>query len=215
MRTFVKLGGLTTVEELALVPDGGAAGLVVGVADSPRNLAFEVAAKLAQAVPSGAEVWAVTRDPSAEFVHRVFDELGVDRLEVHGAVPAELEYLETHHIVPTIPLPRPGAGGGAPKLPAPERHPILRFDAPGDTLSLGSPDRPDWEICRGLVEAQPGRKFVLSGGLEATNAGEAIASVRPWGLDVSAGVAGGTGKVDPEKVRAFLAAVASAEGNPA
>ncbi len=196
-----------------MVPEGGAAGFVVDVPSSPRSLALEAARALTENVPSGAEIWAVTKDPTPEAIHRLFDELGVDRIEVVGTVPAELEFLETHHIVPSLPLPAWDPAAGAPKVPRPEVHPILRFDAPGDPLPSGSATRADWETAHALVEAHPGRKMILAGGLDASNVAEALATVRPWGVDVCAGVErpDGSGK-DPDRVRAFLEAVAGAEG---
>jgi len=46
VKTFVKFCGLRRAEEVAEVPPGGAAGFVIGVADSPRNLSPEGAAEL-------------------------------------------------------------------------------------------------------------------------------------------------------------------------
>ena len=210
MRTFVKLSALSRKEWLELVPKGGAAGLVVEAPGVPGNVSLESAARLDEAVPTEAEVWAVTRAPTAELVHRLFDEVGVDRIQVHGDVPAGLEFLETHHIVPTIPI-APSEGPAIPKIPPPEAHPILELDAPGDPLTAGSSVRPDWEVCRALVDAHPGRKFVLSGGLDPADVEEALRTVRPWGIGVSAGIESAPGVKDPRRIAELLAAVERAE----
>ena len=50
--------------------------------------------------------------------------------------------------------------------------------------------------------------MILAGGLSAENVGQAIAMVRPWGVDsfTHTDVPGQRGKKDPARVRAFIAA---------
>ncbi len=211
MKTFVKLNGLTDPALLELVPAGGAAGLVVESPGSPSSLTIEAAARLSEKVPSEAEIWAVCGDPAPELIHRLFDEIGVDRIQVFGRVPPGLEFLETHHIVPSIPVPVDLGDGSLPKVPPPEEHPILHLDGPGNPLPLGSPVRPNWELCRGLVDAHPGRKLVLAGGLDPENVEEALLTVHPWGIDVSAGIESAPGVKDPKRIAALLEAVRRVE----
>lgn len=211
MKTFVKFTGLTDAETVRHVPDGGAAGFVVGVPGSPANLTTEAAAALIEALPKEAEAWAVVVDPPADLIHRLFDEVGVDRIEVHGTVPDGLEFLEIHHLVPSLPIPRQGTEGPEPKVPPAEDYSRLHLDSAGAVAGV-SAETVDWEMCARLVEAQPGRKLVLAGGLTAANVGEALAQVRPWGLDVGAGIEASPGTKGLVQMEAFLAAVERAEG---
>ncbi|MCI4336519.1 MAG: hypothetical protein L3K17_04910 [Thermoplasmata archaeon] len=214
MKTFVKLTGLTDAATVALVPDGGAAGFVIGVPTSPVNLELDVAATLLDSVPKEAEAWAVVVAPSADLVHRLFDEVGVDRIQVYGLVPEGLEFLEIHHIVPSLPIPPPGSGGAEPTVPPAEDYPRLHLDAVADALTNGSAGLLDWEMCSRLVEGQPGRKLVLAGGLTAANVREALATVRPWGIDVSHSIESSPGHKDATKIQEFLAAVLATEALP-
>jgi len=211
MKTFVKFCGLRDADAVREVPAGGAAGFVVGVPKSPRNLAPEAAADLVAHVPTEAEAWAVVVDPSAELVHQLFDAVGVDRIQVYGAIPPNLEFLEVHHLVPSIPVGPPGGDVPEPKVPPAEDYPRIHMDAAGQPLPGGSGVRPDWEVCARLVDAQPGRKLVLAGGLTAENVADALATVRPWGVDVSSGIESAPGVKDIAKMRAFAAAVEAYE----
>jgi phosphoribosylanthranilate isomerase len=207
MRTFVKFCGLTEPTAIALVPEGGAAGFVIDVPTSPRSLTLAQATELVGELPSGAEAWAVVVDPTSDQIHRIFDEVGVDRIQVHGAIPDGLDFLEVHHLVPSLPVPLAPDSGPVPELPPAESYPRVHLDAIGGPLPGGSGRRPSWEICATLVQKAPGRKLVLAGGLTPENVGEALAAVSPWGVDVSSGVESRPGVKDLDRMRAFLAAV--------
>jgi len=211
VKTFVKFCGLRLPEEVAEAPAGGAAGFVIDVPASPRNLSAEDAARLVERLPTEAEAWAVVVSPTVDLIRRLFDEVGVDRIQVYGTIPEGLEYLERHHLVPSIPVGTPGASSEPVKIPPPEEYPRLHLDAAGQPLPGGSGARPDWEVCAKLVDANPGRKFVLAGGLAAENVRDALGSVRPWGVDVSSGIERAPGVKDVAKMRAFAAAVEAFE----
>jgi phosphoribosylanthranilate isomerase len=61
----------------------------------------------------------------------------------------------------------------------------------------------DWHLLERLDAAVP---FMLSGGLDAGNVGEALRITRAPGVDVSSGVERAPGQKDPDKIRAFVRA---------
>ena len=65
----------------------------------------------------------------------------------------------------------------------------------------------DWSAARAVADRSH-IPIILAGGLSADNVAQAIAAVRPWGVDsfTHTDVPGMRGKKDPARVRAFIAA---------
>ena len=59
----------------------------------------------------------------------------------------------------------------------------------------------DWALA--IAAKLEGRPIILAGGLNSQNVGEAVAHVRPFGIDVSSGVESAPGKKDHGKIAAF------------
>ena len=86
----------------------------------------------------------------------------------------------------------------------------LLYDAKtpdGAALPGGMGLRFDWALLDGFAHPLP---WLLSGGLDAGNVGEAIRRTRAALVDVSSGVESAPGVKDPALIAAFLRAVAAA-----
>ena len=84
---------------------------------------------------------------------------------------------------------------------------LVTLDRRVGGLQGGTGQSFDWNIAAGL--SQRGHPFLLAGGLTPDNVAQAIATVRPWGVDVSSGVETG-GVKDPQKIREFIRRVRGA-----
>jgi phosphoribosylanthranilate isomerase len=70
----------------------------------------------------------------------------------------------------------------------------------------------DWDEARRTVFGNAGKlKLIAAGGLNPENVAEAIATLRPWGVDVVSGVEAMPGRKDAEKVREFLVRARAAD----
>jgi phosphoribosylanthranilate isomerase len=84
---------------------------------------------------------------------------------------------------------------------------MLDSGAKGGKFAGARGETHDWMVSREIVERSR-IPVILAGGLTAENVGEAIATVRPWGVDsfTHTDVPGNRGRKDAARVRAFIAA---------
>jgi phosphoribosylanthranilate isomerase len=84
---------------------------------------------------------------------------------------------------------------------------MLDSGAKGGKFAGARGETHDWTVSREIV-VQSRIPVILAGGLNAENVGEAIATVRPWGVDsfTHTDIVGNRGRKDPARVRAFIAA---------
>jgi phosphoribosylanthranilate isomerase len=95
------------------------------------------------------------------------------------------------------------AGAALPELDA-SMDGIL-VDSRTDAAVGGTGKTFDWAYAgKTLFRNARERKLIAAGGLSPDNVAEAIAMLRPWGVDVVSGVETAPGRKDAEKVRAFI-----------
>jgi phosphoribosylanthranilate isomerase len=85
---------------------------------------------------------------------------------------------------------------------------MLLVDAHDPVRRGGTGAKADWSGAAAVARV---RRVLLAGGLTAENVGEAIALVRPFGIDVSSGVEASPGVKDPRKLAALFAAVSRSQ----
>ena len=201
MKTKIKICGFTSEDELGCIRAGevALAGMVVFCPESRRSISLLQAKKIMEAVPEGTGKVAVTVSPSLEEVLEI-EAAGFDYVQIHGILHPEILRHEG------IPIIRAVNGKNMAALEEDGRICAWLFDSacPGSGRTF------DWEWMSSI--RQKNKPWILAGGLTPSNVGEAIRSIHPAMVDVSSGVEYTQGKgKDPEKIRAFIRAVAEAD----
>ncbi|MGH6987361.1 MAG: phosphoribosylanthranilate isomerase [Caulobacteraceae bacterium] len=205
-----KICGLTTAEAVDAALAGGAAYLgFMFFAASPRNVAPEAAARLAEQARGKAKIVAVLVDPSDALVDRLAAILRPDLLQLHGKESPERVLAIARRAragaIKAIAVREPHDLDAAGSFETVSQH--LMFDA-AVPESAGRPggggERFDW---RSLAGRRFERPWFLAGGLDPWNVQTALAETGAPLVDVSTGVERGPGLKDPALIRAFLEAV--------
>jgi phosphoribosylanthranilate isomerase len=213
MTLLVKICGLSTPEALDAALDAGAD--MVGFVffpPSPRHVAFDVARALGRRVRGRLQKVALTVDAPDALLDAVVDALHPDLLQLHGKEPpARLSALKKRFGLPVMKAVAVEAKGD---LAAVANYTAIADRLLFDARATSEATRPgglgksfDWRVLQGV---DPGLDYMLSGGLDARNVGDALRVTGAGGVDVSSGVERATGEKDPDKIRAFVRAARQA-----
>ncbi|WP_370678175.1 phosphoribosylanthranilate isomerase [Pleomorphomonas sp. PLEO] len=212
---LIKICGLSTPESLEWALSAGA-DLVgfVHFEKSPRHLSVESAAALARRVDGRAKTVVLTVNADDDLLGHLVATIAPDFVQLHGREsPERVAEVRKRFGRPVIKALGIGAAEDvAAALAYADVADLLLYDAkpPKDASRPGGLGVTfDWS----LLEGAP-TPFLLSGGLDPTNVGDAVGRVRPPGVDVSSGVESAPGQKDEARIRAFVAAAraASEEG---
>jgi phosphoribosylanthranilate isomerase len=188
MSTWIKICGLTTraAVDAAIAANVNAIGFVF--ARSKRQVTAPQAAQLTQGLAGKATRIAVMQHPTQTLLDEVWSVFKPDVLQTDYE---DLDGLTIPSGLQVLPVMR--AGKQLPS-PLPER---LLFEGPVS----GAGETADWTRAAGLVSQT---QLILAGGLNPLNVAEAIARVRPFGVDVSSGVESLPGVKDVKKIAEFV-----------
>lgn len=210
MTLKAKICGVSTPEAVRAALDGGAGWLgFVFFPKSPRDLAPEAAARLAEPVRGRAKVVALLVDPTDALVDEVARTLRPDLIQLHGkespARTREIAVRSGCGIIKALPVAEASDLDAAAAYEPVVEH--LMFDAkpPKDATLPGGAGRAfDWSLTAGRRFQRP---WFLAGGLDPWNVAEAARASGAPLVDVSSGVERGPGLKDPALIAAFLDAV--------
>ncbi|RUX01410.1 phosphoribosylanthranilate isomerase [Mesorhizobium sp. M8A.F.Ca.ET.059.01.1.1] len=218
MALDIKICGLKTDQAVAAALAGGASHVgFIFFAKSPRYVEPAEAGRLREAARGKALAVAVTVDANDAFLNEIVEKMRPDMLQLHGSEPPErVAELKARHGLPVMKaLPLSEAADLERIKPFVGIADRFLFDAKppkGSELPGGNGVAFDWRILAGL---DAGIDYMLSGGLNAANIGDALRLANPPGIDISSGVESAPGVKDPALIEQFFRAVRAARDDRA
>lgn len=215
-RTRIKICGLTRHEDVQAAVAAGADALgFVFYSKSPRYIQPEAAARLMAKIPPFVSTVGLFVNAGVAEVQEVVAQTSISLLQFHGdETPALCAAIASAVNRPYIRAIR--------VKPDTDPADLLKYESDYRAASTlftgllldtyvdsygGSGKVFDWS----LIPENIAPRVVLSGGLSAQNATDAVQRVRPYAVDVSSGVEHDKGIKDAAKIRAFIAAVRVAD----
>ena len=194
MSVFVKICGLSDPEHVHAAIDAGADAVGFVFAESVRRVTPVEAATVSAHVPPHIKRVAVMLHPTNDEWQEVLREFTPDVLQTDAEDFASLDVPES---IERWPVFREGKG-----------QPEARNTYVYEGKKSGQGASVDWS--RAATLACDGN-MILAGGLAAGNVAAAIATVRPYGVDVSSAVESASGQKNARMIDEFVSAAKAAE----
>jgi phosphoribosylanthranilate isomerase len=203
MRARVKICGIRRLEDAMLAAELGADAVgFVFWPDSPRFVDPYRARDIARRLPPFLTTVGVFVDQPAEYVNGVADLLALGAVQFHGHEAPAGYARASHRVIKAVAVG--DAFDRTRDLDPVPPHVTVLLDAHDPIKRGGTGKAIDWTVAAEIART---RRVILSGGLQPSNVQSALEAVRPYAVDVSSGVEASPGVKDPDKLRAFFAAV--------
>ena len=220
--TWVKICGTTNLEDARAAIAAGADAIgFVFYSRSPRKVEIEAVRKIVAEISEPVEKVGVFVDATPDQIRETVLTTGLTAVQLQGrnlvdsvmsGLESAAERLGVEKVILSIAGESLKTGGVLIGHDAREKIFALLFDSQANGVVGGTGTAFDWQGTRGMIQVISLKlPVIVAGGLNAGNVARAIRLLQPFGVDVSSGVEATPGRKDPEKVRAFLQAVRSAE----
>lgn len=217
MSLWIKICGNTSVEDARLAVEAGADALGFVFAPSPRRVTVEQVAAIVSQLPGEVEKIGVFVDAEFDEIARTVAACELTGVQLHSDagpdMPAKIR-AQFGGALKILRVVHFGVGAAEHALACDTNIDAVLVDSRTATAVGGTGVPFDWAEAAKTIfrNADEWRlRLIAAGGLKPENVAEAIATLRPWGVDVVSGVEAAPGRKDPDKVRAFVANARAAE----
>lgn len=212
MSLWIKICANTSLEDARLAVDAGADAVGFVFAPSPRRVTAEQVAAITPHLPAAVEKIGVFVDATLDEIESIVRACGLTGVQLHSEAGPELTAALHARFGPELRILRvvhfgAGAAAQAAAIAQDANVDAVLVDSRTATAVGGTGVTFDWEAARKTLfqKANAPKRLIAAGGLTPGNVAEAIATLRPWGVDVASGVEAAPGRKDPAKVRDFVA----------
>ncbi len=202
-----KVCGVTDIDiGLAAVDAGADAVGFVFYERSPRAVSAERAAEIAAGLPR--ETWrmGVFVDAGRDEIERTIDIVDLDFVQLSGDEPPAAAAGLSRHAFKALRLEPEMDVDAVRALAEPFASCTLLVDTAAEGEYGGTGRTANWTAAAALAREH---RLMLAGGLTSDNVAEAIATVRPWAIDVSSGLELEPGEKSPRLIREFASVLES------
>ena len=198
----IKMCGITNVDDARVAVEAGADALgFVMYRKSPRFVKPAVVKAIVAGLPPFVLPVGVFVNEEPDRVRTLMDDCGLALAQLHGDETAPYCQDLGRPVLKALRLKDRGTFLALAEFSGRANVRGFLIDAFSDQAYGGTGQTVDWGLAQEVAQSMP---VVLAGGLTPVNVAEAIARVRPYGVDVSSGVELSPGKKDHRKVKAFI-----------
>jgi phosphoribosylanthranilate isomerase len=215
---WIKICGTTSLADGLAAARAGADALgFVFAPGSPRQLSPDDAVRIIQHLPAGVEKVGVFVNEDPARIREIARHAGLTAIQLHGDEPPGVarDLRSEFRVVKAIAAGPDLAGRAARYIGAAD---VVLLDSAPCPPGAANPNRGgtgrqfDWsEAAAALQNITAPLPIIVAGGLSPGNVAQAMEELRPWGVDVCSGVERVPGTKDEARLRAFVAAVRTAE----
>jgi phosphoribosylanthranilate isomerase len=213
MNLWIKICGTTSIEDALLAADAGADAIGFVFAPSPRQVTTDQVAVITSNFPCALEKIGVFVDAALDQIESAVRACALTGVQLHSNADNDLPERLRQRFGASLRIVRVVHFGAdaATRAAAIDRNAnvdAILVDSRTATAIGGTGVSFDWTAARSTLFETPNGQHIhriAAGGLTPANVAQAIATLRPWGVDVASGVESSPGRKDPNKVRKFIA----------
>ena len=208
-RTRIKVCGITNPDAAVAAVDAGADAVgFVFVEGTPRYIDPEQAAGIMFGLPPFVSAVGVVRDLDVDAFCSLEYKCPTHTMQLHGKEPVDVVQQCGPGVIKAFKYEDATIESQLKRWGKVDELDAILIDGSDG----GEGTAFDWAKLKGHLEGFT-KPVIIAGGIDETNVGEVISTLRPYGVDVSTGVEDAPGIKNPEKIARFCAAVRAADAS--